>query len=266
MAYLGCKKRHAQMLKDAKLPETSIVVDGFFGGGGLAWAVLQTYLSAEEVVVVAGENFAPLRRLYEVDIDLEALSKMVLKSFLQIGIKATWVELRDGLQGLTSPWRSEEAFVILNNLGYGNSMRHGKGRHNIQPCMSKIAGMTKRGRLINPVSLRPDVSADHWDQAIGSASGSDASFFGDPPYQICSDTYFGQDWESCAVPPVEMAMRRNYGCIGVFNNFSQSLHSEFLDVALQHGYSVRAAPTNHQTRFKPGAKPKGEEWFWVFLP
>ena len=265
MAYSGSKRHHVEILKAANLPSTPIVVDGFFGGGGLSYALRQAYPTAGKVLI-AGESFAPLRQLYQADINLETLADMAKYSIGKIGITETWADLRDGLQRLPSPWLSEESFVVLNNLGYGNSMRHGKGRHNIQPCKSKTEGMIARGQMIDPIAVFPDVIFDCWHKAIGSTGGQDASFLGDPPYQECSAIYPNQDWKACAVPPVEMAMQRNYGCIGVFNNYSEDLHSEFQAVALQHGYSVQASPTNWETCFRPGAKPKGEEWFWVFLP
>lgn len=265
MAYSGSKCKHVEILKAANLPSTPIVVDGFFGGGGLSLAHGQAYPTVGKTLI-AGESFAPLRRLYKENNDLESLADMVTHSFSRIGITDTWDDLRDGLQGLPSSWEPDEAFLVLNNLGYGNSMRHGKGRHNIQPCKSKIAGMTARGQLIDPISVRPDVVHDCWHKAIASTGGEDATFLGDPPYQESSAIYPNQDWKACAVPPVEMAMQRNYGCIGVFNNYSESLHSEFQAVALSHGYSIQANPTHWETRFKPGAKPKGQEWLWVFLP
>lgn len=265
MAYLGSKRKHVEILRAANLPSTPIVVDGFFGGGGLAQAYQKAYPTVRKALI-AGESFEPLRRLYESDNDLEALGKMVLTSFSQIGISETWDQFRDALQGLPSFWEPDEAFLVLNNLSIGNSMRHGKGRHNVKPCKKKIVDLEKRRRLIDPISVRPDVVYDCWHKAIASAGGQDATFLGDPPYQKCAHTYPDQDWKPCAVPPVEMAMSRNYGCIGVFNNFSEDLHSEFQAVALQHGYSVQAKPTHWETCFKPGAKPKGEEWFWVFLP
>ena len=265
MAYSGSKKGHVEVLRTANLPSTPIVVDGFFGGGGLSYAVREACPTAGKLLI-AGESFAPLRQLYQWENSLESLAEMVTHSIAKIGIAETWDDLRDGLQGLSSSWHPDEAFLILNNLGYGNSMRHGKGRHNIQPCKSKITGMIARGHLIDPISVLPDVVFDCWHKAVGSTGGQDASFFGDPPYQDCSAIYPKQDWKACAVPPVEMAMERNYGCIGVFNNYSEDLHLEFEAVALQHGYSVQANPTKWATCFKPGAKPKGEEWFWVFLP
>ena len=126
--------------------------------------------------------------------------------------------------------------------------------------------MTARGRLIDPIAVFPDVIFDCWHKAVGSTGGQDATFLGDPPYQDCSAIYPNQDWEPCAVPPAALAMSRHYGCIGVFNNFSEELHAEFQAVALNHDYLVQASPTHWKTRFKPGAKPKGEEWLWVFRP
>ena len=265
MAYSGSKRGHAQILRTVNLRPTPIVVDGFFGGGGLSYALREAYPTAGGTLV-AGESFAPLRRLYQASINLETLADMVKYSFNKIGITETWDDLRDGLQGKDSPWFSDEAFLLLNNLGYGNSMRHGKGRHNMQPCKSKIAAMITRGRLIDPIAVCPDMIFDCWHKAIASTGGQDATFLGDPPYQESSAIYPNQDWKACAVPPVEMAMSLNYGCIGVFNNYSEKLHSEFQAVALSHGYSVQAKPTNWETCFKPGATPKGQEWLWVFLP
>ena len=265
MAYSGSKRQHVEILRAANLPATPIVVDGFFGGGGLSLALREAYPAAGKTLI-AGESFAPLRQLYQSTINLKSLADMTKYSFFKIGITKTWNSLRDSLQGKASPWLSDEAFLILNNLGYGNSMRHGKGRHNIQPCKSKIESLTKRDRMIDPIAVRPDVIFDRWHKAIKFTGGQDATFLGDPPYQKSSAIYPNQNWRACAVPPVEMAMKLHYGCIGVFNNYSSELDAEFQAVALQHGYSVQGNPTKWETCFKPGATPKGQEWFWLFLP
>jgi hypothetical protein len=59
-------------------------------------------------------------------------------------------------------------------------------------------------------------------------------------------------------------MSRDYGAIVMFNNFSQKLHDQYQDIALQHGYTLTATATNWKTQFKPDAKPSGAEWVWVF--
>ena len=266
MAYPGGKKKHVDLLKVANLPRAKIIVDGFYGSGGLSWAYQQAY--GEDSLVVAGESFGPLRKAYVDGRSVETLAYAFRQSLVSHGLAETWKDLRDALAGEPSLWTPADAFCVLLNLGYGNSMRHGKGRHNIKPCPSKVKALLQRKpmELIDPIALEPDRIYVSWQSALGSVRGPNATFLGDPPYQQCSKIYPSDDWRSCAVPPVEMAMEKDYGCILMFNNFSQELHQQYQDLALQYGYSLEGRSTDWQTRFKAGSQPKSEEWIWIFKP
>lgn len=264
MAYPGQKNDRTEELRLLNLPSARYVVDAFYGSGGLSNSYVQTY--PENVRYrIAGEAFGPLRSLYTAKIDLEKLSKEFMKDVCDRGKAIVWEDLRDSLNYESLSYHDYEAFLILNNIGHGNSMRHSKGRHNIKFADEKYEGLQKRGSLIDPIALRPTLIYANWQSAIMAAQGIEAIALLDPPYLKSDSIYPGENPTDCAVPPVKLAMQRGYGAIIAYNSPSDELDFWFAGAAAQYGYSCDRHDTTWKTKFSArSAGKQGKEQLWIF--
>jgi hypothetical protein len=301
VAYPGNKAQplHRELLQSLNLPNLPIVVDAFYGSGGFSKSYLQTHewnAPHYDRIVIAGESFEPLRKLYSNSFGDTAFLKSLANHFLNaIGLSEcgwdskkltiVWESLRDGLEGKvdhlhslrdklpegTYRFHSPQSLLILQNLGIGNNIRHnGSGRHNIKPCPHKIRGLIKRGRFLNPINHYPDRITSSWENALKEWPGPDSIALLDPPYFAAnskkppSQTYPNENATLCGAPPVERAMILKYGAIVAFNNFSYELDKCFALLAHRHGYHYGMRPTGWKTKFKQ--TEVSTEHVWVFTP
>ena len=268
MAYPGTKYDRAKELECVERRSWSTVVDAFYGGGGLSKAFLCGH---DAELLIGGEVFAPLRSLYISEVDLIELCDRVKADINEIGRSAFWSHIRSALRSDSARYTAAEAFVILNNLSYGNGMRHGKSkedgilRHNIKLADEKLESLYKRGAFINPIALPPQVTYPDWKSALMAASGVGAVALLDPPY-IKTYTIYPEGKPSlCAAPPVEFAMIREYGSIVAYNKNDLGLDFKFKQLADCFNYSIKSIVTGWSARYSAVSfKKEATEAMWIF--
>ena len=268
MAYPGIKQDRGQQLDCIKRRLWDVVVDAFYGSGGLTKAFLYGH-SGE--LLIGGEAFAPLRSLYTSEIDLKELCDRVKSDINEIGQSAFWSHIRSALRSESVRYTDAEAFVVLNNLSHGNGMRHGKSRedgvvrHNIKLAGEKLENLYKRGAFINPIVLAPQIICPDWRSALMTAHGIDAIALLDPPYIKTCAIYPDEKPMLCGAPPVELAMSRSYGAIVAYNKNDLNLDFEFKQLADRFGYSVEMTVTGWSTRYSAvSLKKEATEAMWIF--
>jgi site-specific DNA-adenine methylase len=272
MAYPGSKKDRIEELRSFNLPSVQFVVDPFFGSGGLTYAFDQ--LQHETLRFrIAGESFSPLRNLYSSKIDLEQLAQKVFKHIRKEGPEIFWELVRDCLGHRAIEYTAPEAFIILNNLSHGNSMRHGRDRytgemrHNIKFAPQKFDALKKRGCFIDPIAIKPTSVYGDWRSAINAAGGDDSIALLDPPYLKSGSIYPNEFPADCAIPPIELAMSRRYAAIVAYNSPCADLEQWLIPLAKSKGYSIDGQPTTWKTKFSAKSTDKElKEYVWVFKP
>jgi site-specific DNA-adenine methylase len=273
MAYPGSKKDRIEELRSFNLPSVQFVVDPFFGSGGLTCAFDQ--LQHETLRFrIAGEAFEPLRSLYSSKIDLDELAKKVMKHVRKEGPVVFWEIVRDCLAHKGNEYSSSEAFIILNNLSHGNSLRHGRDRytgelrHNIKFSYgdkSKFEALKKRGCFIDPIAIKPTSIYGDWRSALMAAGGDDSIALLDPPYLKSAAIYPHEHPTDCAIPPIELAMSRRYAAIVAYNSPDKEMGTWLTQSAKNYGYSIEGRTTDWKTKFSATSKDKeAKEFVWVF--
>jgi site-specific DNA-adenine methylase len=247
MAYPGTKSRQLHQLRSLSLPitPTTRIIDPFYGGGGLTYRLLNDYPLANRELTIAAESFAPLRSLLETPIDLPDTTKRALRAIELLGTATAWDYFRECLRGNGRHFTMNEAFVVLNNLGFGNSMRHSdSGQHNIKLATEKLSGLQRRGCLIDPVTYRPACIYDRWQDALNLGVCADSVVLLDPPYlaktgKPLGKIYPNEDAIACGLPPIARAMELGAAAVVAFNHFNLGLDCGIVQAARKLEYVVR---------------------------
>ncbi len=267
MAYPGTKASRTDELECITQRSWTWAVDAFYGPGGLTKAFLDRH---QAKFPIAGEIFLPLRNLYQSDIDLEELCYRALTQIEQVGEVEFWECVRASLRSESLKHTDAEAFIILNNLSYGNGMRHGKRKdgtiaHNLKLADEKLKNLRTRGTFINPIALTPKTVYANWRSALMAASGRESIALLDPPYLNAGAIYPNENPVLCACPPVELAMQRGYGAIVAYNSNDMTLDFMLNRLASKHGYSIEMMITNWNTKYSAKSQKKqSTEAMWIF--
>lgn len=266
MAFPGNKADRKDELKRL-IPRVQwdAIVDPFFGSGGLTRAFL-AYHTADQVL--AGEAFSPLRSLISTPVNCSELFVRFKQVFDSLGAEATWQLVRQCLFKPDGCFSPSEAFVVLNNLSYGNSMRHGPSGHNVKVDDGKLSRLLKRKAFIDPIIHRPKGAVfGSWEETLEAVEwGKSIAVLLDPPYLEVESIYCTENPSNCALPPIVESMRRGAGVIVGYNSMAMTkLEPEIATMAIYFGYEMQVGTTNWKQQFAVKRTRESKPEYFVVL-